>query len=275
MISGELFQSLADISLTTTITDQIFKQNQSMPQNLKCMHEIDISEISHYKRIFVYTYSIQDFFDKFYNHLAEDTILITHNSDDGISSKFLPYLEGPKIYKWYCQNMETLHPKLHSIPIGLANSQWPHGNQSLIKTIRDKNLPKEYLVYKNFDIGTNYNERVICNNITLENNIPLSSPQTIDKYWETLARSMFVISPPGNGIDCHRIWEALYLRTVPIVKYNEAFSRFVDLPILFVNSWDEVTVPYLREKISEYKNYDWDTIEELEIKYWEKKICME
>ena len=32
-------------------------------------------------------------------------------------------------------------------------------------------------------------------------------------YRKVLSNSYFVISPPGNGIDCHRTWEALIHKT--------------------------------------------------------------
>ena len=37
-------------------------------------------------------------------------------------------------------------------------------------------------------------------------------------YRRILLNYMFVICPEGNGIDTHRMWEALYLRTIPIIK---------------------------------------------------------
>jgi hypothetical protein len=273
MISGELLQSIAEISLYDEMTDLIRNQNQSMPQKLVKISDLEPNKIKEYKIIYVYTHFLESFFNKFFDHLNNDTVLISHNSDLGIHSNYLKYLEGNKIKKWYCQNREISHPKLFSIPIGLANSQWPHGNQQLIKDIREKNNKKDILIYKNFDINTNSNERNLCNNITNNNGILLSPSQTIAEYWNILSKSVFVISPPGNGIDCHRIWEALYLKCVPIIKEHEAFSQFKHLPILFVNCWKEVTIEFLKSKISMYLNNEklFD-IPLLEINYWKEKI---
>ena len=255
------------------MTDLIRNQNQSMPQKLVKISDLDPGQIKKYKVIYVYTHFLDSFFNKFFEHLNDNTILISHNSDLGIHSHYLKYLEGNKIKKWYCQNRETSHPKLFSIPIGLANSQWPHGNQDLIKNIRDKNNKKDILVYKNFDINTNSYERNLCNSLTNNNGIPLSTHQTISNYWNTISKSVFIISPPGNGIDCHRVWEALYLRCVPVIKEHEAFSQFKHLPILFVNNWEEVTIDFLKSKVSLYldkeKLFD---IPLLEIDYWRNTI---
>ena len=253
------------------MTDLIFNQNRSMLQTLVRMSDLVPKDIKNYKVIYVYTQFLNNFFEKYFDELNDGTILISHNSDLGIHQDSLKYLESNKIKAWFCQNRETSHPKLFSLPIGLANSQWPHGNQQLIKTIRDKNIVKDILVFKNFDINTNYGERVMCNIVTANNGIPLSPPQSLDNYWTTLSRSMFVISPPGNGIDCHRIWEALYLRCIPVVKKHEAFSQFTHLPILFVDDWNEVTVDFLTHKSKEFLNVD-HIIPELEIDFWKEKI---
>ena len=39
-----------------------------------------------------------------------------------------------------------------------------------------------------------------------------------------LQRSRFVLSPAGNGVDCHRTWEALLMGAVPIVPSGFALS---------------------------------------------------
>lgn len=274
MISGETLQSLAEVSLYTEMSDLILNQIRSKPQNLIKISDISVDDIKKYKIIYVYTQFLDDFFDKFYNHLNGVT-LISHNSDYGIYDRHLKYLDGNNIKKWYCQNRESSHPKLFSIPIGLANSQWPHGNQELITAIRSELNPKEILVYKNFDISTNYNERHNCNNITNNNGIFLSNNTSLENYWRAVSKSVFIISPPGNGIDCHRIWEALYLRTIPIVKYHESFSQFKHLPILFVNSWDEVTIDNLQSSINIFKDIDFSNIQELTINYWSNLITNE
>ena len=274
MVSGETLQSLAEVSLYTEMSDLILNQIRSKPQNLIKISDISVDDIKKYKIIYVYTQFLDDFFNKFYNHL-NDITLISHNSDYGIYDRHLKYLDDNKIKAWYCQNRETSHPKLFSIPIGLANSQWPHGNQQLISSIRGEQNSKEILVYKNFDIGTNHNERHICNNITNNNGIHLSSNTSIANYWRILSKSIFIISPPGNGIDCHRVWEALYLRTVPIVKYHESFSQFKHLPILFIDNWEEVTIDNLRSKLDEFKYREFNDIQELTIDYWKNIITNE
>lgn len=86
---------------------------------------------------------------------------------------------------------------------------------------------------------------------------------------------MFVVSPEGNGIDCHRTWEAMYLRTVPIVTRSPVTEFFVDLglPMLMVDSWSEINklnqndlIEIYREKAIQFDN------EALYFEFWKNKI---
>ena len=60
-----------------------------------------------------------------------------------------------------------------------------------------------------------------------------------------------MICPRGNAIDCHRNWEVLYMRRVPIMKRHPYLEElYKDLPVLFVNDYSEVTEKLLIENDS-------------------------
>jgi len=60
-------------------------------------------------------------------------------------------------------------------------------------------------------------------------------------YFASVRDAMFVLSPPGNGLDCHRTWEAIYLGAVPVVRRGTLPASLVDpLPIMQVDDWDEI-----------------------------------
>ena len=63
------------------------------------------------------------------------------------------------------------------------------------------------------------------------------------KHRFALSRYAFVASPPGNGLDCHRTWEAMYLRCIPIVKRSFMTDEYEKngLPIWVVDSYDELS----------------------------------
>jgi hypothetical protein len=53
----------------------------------------------------------------------------------------------------------------------------------------------------------------------------------------------FAACPRGNGIDTHRVWEALYLGVVPVVERSPSVEHFAaqGLPMVVVDGWSEVT----------------------------------
>ena len=71
------------------------------------------------------------------------------------------------------------------------------------------------------------------------------SPQVIHKL---MRKSLFVPSPAGNGLDCHRTWEAMYLGAVPVVLEKD-FCGDASWPVLVVPSWDFL----IKKDISELK----------------------
>jgi len=67
------------------------------------------------------------------------------------------------------------------------------------------------------------------------------SPRRIgpEQYREAVSESMFVLSPPGRGLDCHRTWEAIYLGAVPVVLEGTLPPGLLhDLPIHSVSRFE-------------------------------------
>ncbi|CAF1041368.1 unnamed protein product [Rotaria sordida] len=59
----------------------------------------------------------------------------------------------------------------------------------------------------------------------------------------------FWISPRGNGIDCHRTWEALYLDIIPIVWNSTLNSLYANLPVVIINNHTDLTESFLRDQL--------------------------
>ena len=73
-------------------------------------------------------------------------------------------------------------------------------------------------------------------------------------YYRILSQFHFVLSPPGNGLDCFRTWDALAVGTVPIVKRQGPMDRMYDkLPVLLVDKWDDVTLPLLYSTLERWR----------------------
>lgn len=218
--------------------------------------------------------------------LSHDVILITGNSDYEINDSIRK--QGPSNIKyWFAQNANC--DNIFSIPIGLENTLkcnldghgvvWPHAEpkHNIIFNAKEKKPSKS--VYCNFSLSTNPSVRsLVYNNCLLNKDINCdicSDHNEINKknysdYIQDILDHEMVICPEGNGIDCHRVWETLLLGRVPIVRKSKVMNDFSDLPILYIDDWDEIKDSSLiNEKYNSVKD---NSTEKLNFKYWENLI---
>jgi hypothetical protein len=101
------------------------------------------------------------------------------------------------------------------------------------------------------------NREFIINNLK-QNNINNENLKS-NIYFESLPKYKFVISPEGNGIDCHRHYEALIAGCIPIIEYNEKIEeKYKGCPILFTKDYSEITEEYLLKKYEEMIDVKYD-----------------
>lgn len=96
------------------------------------------------------------------------------------------------------------------------------------------------------------------------------------EFWAACAQCAFVASPLGNGMDCHRTWEALALGCIPIVKRTTLSPLFEDLPVLQVEDYKDITLEALTEFYEHIKNspkYGQAAVDErLSLRTWARHI---
>jgi hypothetical protein len=221
-------------------------------------------EINNPYYIFCYSHRIKELSHKI--HLFKNKfVLITHNSDGEIRDEpeNLKILNCQNLDKWYGQNICFENNKLHFLPIGIANSQWPHGNINMYNNeiILYNSLNKSKFIYFNFNINTNRNKRSICFN-SLKHKLSWLDNISPSENIIRLSQYKFCICPQGNGVDTHRLWEALYLKTVPIV-INSEFTNILQnnkVPLVILNNWHD-----LDETKLNYNEHDFNNSEFLKI----------
>ncbi|CAF4740942.1 unnamed protein product, partial [Rotaria sp. Silwood2] len=101
--------------------------------------------------------------------------------------------------------------------------RWPHGNldklTSAMKNDRKPWSQRTILLYVNFDVGTNGAERkkALSQASTIQNTQIMKNRIPFETYLQHAGNAKFILSPRGNGLDCHRTWEAFLMGAVPIV----------------------------------------------------------
>ena len=198
--------------------------------------------------------------------------LIT-NQTDTLIDKSLFSLKPNCINEWYSVNVGFKSEKLIPIPLGLSNNYSP--KNILVEDINFSGMRKDSknLLYLNFVPNTNLKERseIYSKFKEMEWAYADSPKLKLDNYQRSLEQFRFVLSPHGNGIDTHRVWETLYSGNIPVTKSHHTFSNVTDLPILFVNEYEQVTHEML---MNYYDNLDIENLEyeKLNIDFWIKKI---
>jgi hypothetical protein len=232
------------------------------------------------------------------NILQKPIILVSGDSDvtvpnDCFSSTadFLEFIENPLILHWYAQNCVSNHPKMTKIPIGLdyhtmrqpnnlgwGNIQGPRNQERGL--VHMKQLAKPFweripLCYSNFHFFTSTRYGYDRKNAILE--IPavlvFYEPQKTIRIdsWRQQINYAFVICPLGNGFDTHRLYEALCLGCIPIVKRGYFEEIYQDLPVLVVDEWRNITQTLLNDTIFAFESREFN-YQKLTLNYWVSRM---
>jgi hypothetical protein len=254
IVSGEKLQLISGLTLGYLYDFN----NPFILENSGNMEFVDfrcIREYNNPKIMFCYGHRIDELslhIDKFQNPF----VLLSHNSDFNITDCLCvnTILNCKKLVMWYSQNVEYIHKKIHFLPIGIANQMWEHGNLSIFENL--KFVKKDRNVYMSFKVATNFEARSLCLNLLTPtiDFLPIIGPSENIKL---LQRYKFCVCPEGNGLDTHRLWEALFVKTVPILlrsKFSENIQMTTKLPMILLDSWEELDV----KKMPDYESFDFD-----------------
>tara|TARA_R100001224_G_scaffold77879_1_gene48315 strand:+ start:457 stop:1221 length:765 start_codon:yes stop_codon:yes gene_type:complete len=198
--------------------------------------------------------------------------LVTHNGDIEIylDDRVLP----DNLIHWYAQNLCTKSNKMSSLPIAMENTHWHPTKRPAMLSI-EKQSERFLKPFTQFNPRT-HPSRLDLVRLIQQGEIDVDFAPSIngtgfDQYVYNLSKYAFCICPRGNGIDTHRIWEALHMGCVPIVKRHVTHECLLDLPVLFVDDWREITHEKLVQFIEQIPNNIYN-MQKLSFSYWENLI---
>lgn len=235
--------------------------------------------------IYVCTDALENFAIHKLAFLNHPFVLVTGDSDTPITGELLEASHIQKILghenliAWFAQNCLIDHPKISRLPIGLDyHTMWEHpGHWGLKKqssvaqehallTIFRQSLPFQNRLmggYCNWHFAINRGDRLECKE-KIEPSVSYFEPHPISRMatWQRQSQLMFVVSPEGAGVDCHRTWEALLLGCIPVVKRNGIAPLFSNLPVVVLEDWSEFTRDNLLARAGEFlgKKFDFSNL---------------
>jgi hypothetical protein len=269
-------------------------QNHALiPKSSNCEVILDFSKITENSSLYLCSEVIKMDSSNILEQISHKIILVTGDSDltcpDDLfdsSEMFLKFIESEKIIHWFAQNCIGKHPKLSQIPIGLdyhtletSNHSWGPmqsilNQENELIEIKNEIRLKKTSCYGNFHFtfgkyGSDRRDAILNIQKELIYYEPLPCSRKLS--WIKQSNYAFIISPLGNGLDCHRTWEALALGLIPIVKKSGLDQLYDDLPVLIVNDWQDVTEKLLNETLIAF-NLKVFNYEKLTMSYWNALI---
>lgn len=231
-------------------------------------------------KIFCRTEDLKSLFYILKNNHFKNIKLITHQSDLLITDKHIK--SKPEcISSWYSVNVGSSSKYLCPIPIGLSNEHFKNLNSRDFAEVGNEtmnsfdNANKQITMFINFQKSTNLVERGGLYDIFRDQNWAKIEDPFLNKetYLEYLKNSQFTLCPYGNGVDTHRIWEALHSGSIPITKYHQTFEYLDNLPVLFVDDYKEINEKLLSEFIEQFNPENFN-LEKMYFQYWKDIIEM-
>jgi hypothetical protein len=254
-IDGDYFESLSDFSF-----GDMYSTNFIIPK-----YDLikSIFEKFEYPIFFIETHRVPLLFNEL-RKFEKKCRVISHNSDYTFGGEIVPHI--PKnVDRFWCQNYNHIETDvIKSLPIGLERKRWfpEQKKQETLFEMMSNEIDRTELVYMNFNPSTNPIRYKIFNELKDKefiNKDMVGNGGNYVEYLKNLKKHKFVISPPGNGIDCHRNWEALYLGCIPIVL-DSNFTRnvFSDLSVLRINDFNNLNEEVLKNYFTHGfdKNFD-------------------
>jgi hypothetical protein len=246
--------------------------------------------------IYVCSNTLSFFVNEILPKINKYFVLVTGDSDSTVPIESITHpqlnilINNHFLIKWFAQNTLYNCNKIIQMPIGLdfhtifsnPSHKWktegenslPIYQEKILLQIRQTMRPFQERInkiYFNFSLSNDrFKQRESALNQIPEELIVSVNFTKRTQNWKNMTEYTFVICPFGNGMDCHRTWEALCLGCIPILK-GPKFKMFENLPVLIVNEWTHITKDLLYKTIQEFQLQQFN-YEKLTLQYWSSQI---
>lgn len=202
-----------------------------------------------------------DIFANNLKYLTNPCILVTSDGDRSVPSSYSKticdkILNNTNILKWYTQNYDKtiIHDKLNHYPIGFDfhTSRWLIDNSiskkiKFMRQLRLTNPTNNRISNKIFSDAHHINSHPVrqkIHNIIKDNPLfdLIESKKTFAFITKKYNEYNFVLSPRGNGLDCHRTWELFLAGAIVITFSSPLDDMFIKnkLPVVILKDINEL-----------------------------------
>jgi len=270
------------------------------------LNNIDYNNIKSNDKVFVVGTTFKKFKKILDNINVKDLVLILSASDIGFpveqgnydNINYLEYINNSNKIKYIFTSNYDLNNesnKLFPLPLGMdyhtlneKSTSWghkktPYYQEQDLFDIYNNSIKFEHRknkIYSFFHLNVNPKEgrehtkdRLNAKHYLNFNplNIYQKNQMNRNDTWKEMVKYKWIASPHGNGLDCHRTYEAIALGCIPIVKTSTLDYLYSDMPVIICKDWNELTNDFLNNKTKETLTKSKDSIM---LNYWINKIKM-
>jgi hypothetical protein len=157
-------------------------------------------------------------------------------------------LVNPNIKKWIGCNITRSDPKIIKMPIGVGEPERPNGNHDTLLRLhagRTAWQDKSYHICIPHHSGTHGSRKLA----------PTLPKLDFEAYMHALGQHKFVICQRGNGLDTHRVCEALLMGSVPVLEHSGLDDMYAQWPCLLVDSFDSIDAEAFAWDETKYQSF--------------------
>lgn len=274
-VSADTFRSLGDFIVDNE--SRVSNLSQSPSRQVPRTVYIEMASLAQATNRLM----ILELIDNFHQTNQVPVSIVLHNSDKIPPEDFYEKLHEMKAKVFSVNVLDGFFGAV-PIPLGIENLTRKRGGtleDFLIfreSRLREGNLPerRRNLVFSNFRTRTNRNAREkLARDLSKSRHGFLNGGMSIHDYRKQILDSKFVVSPRGNGIDCFRTWESIYLGAIPIVRDGDLAKSLSDeLPIWVVSDWEELLMKSDDDLEQIYRELSTRGIEKAFFPHWQARI---
>jgi len=197
---------------------------------------------------------------QFLKTLQTPFILISGSDDtsflDYISEQDVNCLINNKFCKKIFSENCNINEKVLNLPTGMYHDIEVVNYLEKRHNITDEPIKKKFKIFCQFNNTHPFREK--SKKFSISSDLcdffepVLVTPSNTEIRYKSLKMMesyCFTLCPRGNGIDTHRLFEALALKSIPIVESSIIDDIHYMLPIIIVNNWEELNETFLKNEL--------------------------
>lgn len=169
----------------------------------------------------------------------------------------------------------NLSERITAIPFGIAENRREQLFEAMSTKLKTQDrLNKIYVswndyTHERYALRKNIMEwQAYSDNDSLTVRLPAEGQDTYEDYLENLSKHKYVLSPPGNGEDCYRTLESIYMGCMTLVEDTPA-NYLTKLPVYRYRNLDDIIGLYnAKHQMAEGFEYRTET----KLSHWKELI---